>query len=82
MTIVGAMIAFFIWSNQLHRESAEMIFWLNNMDHHGCGKYDYDNAFHNIMFIQSGRITFHIASMIIFTQRKRIGIQLCYNYKL
>lgn len=34
------------------------------------------------MFIDCGIITFHLASLAIFTQRKRIGFQLCANYKL
>lgn len=52
------------------------------MQKHGCGKFNYDDSFHNKMFIDCGLVTFHLASMAIFTQRKRIGFQLCANYKL
>lgn len=76
------MVAFFIWSVQLPQDSTEMIIYINNLEKHGCGKRKYDESFHNAMFINCGLITFHIASMIIFTQRKRIGCQLCANYKL
>lgn len=80
--IAGGTICFAFWSFRLNKESTDMLVWANNMQKHGCGKFNYDDSFHNKMFIDCGLVTFHLASMAIFTQRKRIGFQLCANYKL
>lgn len=74
--------AFIVWGFQLQEASADMIVYKGNLGHHGCGEFKFAEVFQNKMFPNVGRITFHIASMMIFTQRKRIGCQLCYNYKL
>lgn len=82
LVIIAGTIVYFVWSVQLSKDSTEMMLYANNLEKHGCGKYRYDESFHNKMIVSCGLITFHIASMIIFTQRKRIGCQLCANYKL
>lgn len=52
------------------------------MEAEGCGAYNHMDAFHNKMFPNCAIPTFHLASFVIFTQRKRIGLQLCYDYRI
>lgn len=65
--IAGGTVAYAIWSTQFHKDSTEMVIWMNNLQKHGCGKYNYDESFHTRMFLDFGLVTFHTASMAIFT---------------
>lgn len=60
-------IAFIVDSIRFPEDSQEISIWLKNLKFHGCGEYQYEETFHNKMFINVARITFHLSSMIFFT---------------
>lgn len=80
--VIAAGTVFFIWWNfYLNKDNTQMVMWLNNLEKN-CGAYKYEEAFHCKMFPGVGRVTFYVASMVIFSHRDKIGAQLCSNYKL
>jgi len=66
--------AYVLDTQRFHKESLDIKQWAQNMETLKCGTYTHGNSFHNAMFLQIGIPTFHIASMVIFSQRKRIGL--------
>lgn len=75
-------IAFIYDMVRYPEDDKDMAIWLKNINHHGCKGITYGTAFHSKMFLNISRITFHLASMAFFVQRKWIGVQLIYNYKV
>lgn len=80
--IAMGTVAFILDRMRYDKDSEDVKKWVKNMEAEGCGAYNHMNAFHNKMFPDVAIPTFHLASFVIFTQRKRIGLQLCYDYKI
>lgn len=80
--IGGGTIAYVIDTQRMNDDSDDIKKWAANMQHEGCPKYNHMESFHNKQFMEVAFVTFHFASMAIFTQRKRIGVQLCYDYTI
>lgn len=75
-------LAFLVDSVRYPSNSPEITTWLSLLQKHGCGDYTYSDSFHNKMFVNVGMVTFPMASMVIFSYRKFIGVQLFYHYRL
>ena len=75
-------IAFLADAVRLPSSSPEFTMWSTLLEKHGCGETTYSDSFHNKMFLNVGMVTFPMASMVFFSYRKFIGVQLFYQYKL
>ena len=77
-----ATIAWIADNEKLPEDSQDIQTWKTNLDKVCNGRYNHANAYHNRMYKFAGTVTLHIASMIFFIWRKRIGLLLFYEVKL